>query len=219
MQQSHSWEGEDVLALKLARAVFGIQQGFYVDIGAHHPLTMSNTALLYANGWRGINVDATPGTVELFERHRPDDTNLELGVGGSSKSMWFYRLSNPSLNGFLSDVTLERHKARGYEVLGKTLLTCVTFDDLMDTYFAGDSFDLLSIDAEGHDYEIIEAMSGRWRPKILICEQGGNAGIRSLLDAPITRLLESRGYEFFSRLHFSSVFLDTKAKQLAQSGG
>ena len=36
--------------------------GFFVDVGAFHPQTSSNTLLLYQRGWRGINIDALPGS-------------------------------------------------------------------------------------------------------------------------------------------------------------
>ncbi len=37
------------------------QQGFYIDIGAYHPIQLSNTYHFYKRGWREINIDATPG--------------------------------------------------------------------------------------------------------------------------------------------------------------
>lgn len=37
--------------------------GIYVDIGAHHPFRFSNTYVFYKRGWRGINVDAMPGSM------------------------------------------------------------------------------------------------------------------------------------------------------------
>ena len=44
------------------------QNGFYVDIGAFHPYRFSNTFYFYLRGWKGINVDATPNSMLLFEK-------------------------------------------------------------------------------------------------------------------------------------------------------
>jgi hypothetical protein len=55
--------------------------GFYIDVGAHHPFRYSNTHMLYRRGWRGINIDPIPGAKIAFDRFRPGDINLEMGVG------------------------------------------------------------------------------------------------------------------------------------------
>lgn len=73
----YSQEGEDLL---LSRILGDKKDGFYVDVGAHHPFRFSNTYLLYKQGWRGINIDAMPGSMKLFNRFRPRDINIECGV-------------------------------------------------------------------------------------------------------------------------------------------
>ncbi len=37
-----------------------LRTGFYVDVGAHHPMLYSNTYYFYKQGWSGINIDAMP---------------------------------------------------------------------------------------------------------------------------------------------------------------
>ncbi len=43
--------------LILRRLFEGQKQGFYVDIGAHHPFRFSNTCYFHRRGWTGLNVD------------------------------------------------------------------------------------------------------------------------------------------------------------------
>ena len=65
----------------ISRHVFeGRWQGFYVDVGVDHPRRYSNTYFFYKLGWRGVNIDAMPGSMNLFARIRPRDINLECGV-------------------------------------------------------------------------------------------------------------------------------------------
>ena len=52
-QRSYAQEGEDLL---LERILGKQGKGFYVDVGAHHPVRFSNTFLFYKRGWRGINI-------------------------------------------------------------------------------------------------------------------------------------------------------------------
>ncbi|MFT7246563.1 MAG: hypothetical protein ACI82A_003940, partial [Candidatus Azotimanducaceae bacterium] len=71
--RSWSQEGED----QILRRIFEQQStGFYVDVGAHHPKRFSNTFLFYKLGWQGINIDAMPGSMALFNRERSRDLNL-----------------------------------------------------------------------------------------------------------------------------------------------
>jgi len=48
-QRSFSQTGEDVIILSLIKA-FNIKDFSWLDIGAHHPLYFSNTALFYKKG-------------------------------------------------------------------------------------------------------------------------------------------------------------------------
>jgi len=57
-----------------------IKKGIYLDIGCYHPIKESNTALLYKNGWSGINIDISEETIEMFKIFRPNDKNLFLGI-------------------------------------------------------------------------------------------------------------------------------------------
>lgn len=49
-------EGEAIL-LKKIFTTKKIKEGFYDDIGAHHPFRYSNTYIFYQIGWRGINIE------------------------------------------------------------------------------------------------------------------------------------------------------------------
>ena len=71
----YSQQGEDII---LHRMFEWQEQGFYIDVGAHHPTRFSNTYKFYKRGWTGINVDAMPGSMTAFNRLRPKDINIEL---------------------------------------------------------------------------------------------------------------------------------------------
>ncbi len=76
---SFSQEGEDMLL----RSIFVDKStGFYVDVGAYHPQRFSNTNHFYLAGWRGINIDAMPGSMEPFHqfrpRHQPRDRSFRI---------------------------------------------------------------------------------------------------------------------------------------------
>src|SRR6186713_1276577 len=70
---SYSQEGEDLILKRFFSEKSG---GFYVDVGAHHPKRFSNTYMFYKEGWSGINIDAMPGSMKLFNKVRSKDINL-----------------------------------------------------------------------------------------------------------------------------------------------
>src|SRR5690348_6806843 len=75
--ESYSQQGEDLIL----RILFShVDRGFFVDVGAFEPRQFSNTYFFYRRGWRGINIDATPGTVSAFNKLRPRDINVEAAV-------------------------------------------------------------------------------------------------------------------------------------------
>src|SRR5262249_37716331 len=94
---SFSQEGEDLL---IDRIFERQDRGTYVDVGAHHPRRFSNTELLHRRGWRGVNIDATPGSMAAFRRLRPRDINLEIGIAATSGDRDFYIFDEPALNTF-----------------------------------------------------------------------------------------------------------------------
>jgi len=51
-------------------------KGRYVDLGCFHPTRFNNTFKMYKKGWRGMNIDLNPLTIELFDFARPEDINI-----------------------------------------------------------------------------------------------------------------------------------------------
>lgn len=73
---SFSEMGEDLLISELEA-----RQGFYVDIGAHHPFRFSVTARLSAAGWTGACFDVTAAVPEDFRRARPSALSARQLIG------------------------------------------------------------------------------------------------------------------------------------------
>ena len=94
---SYSQEGEDLI---LKRLFDGQKKGLYVDVGAHHPKRFSNTYLFYKMGWRGINIDAMPGSMEKFKEVRPEDINIEAAISDKDELLTYYIFNESALNTF-----------------------------------------------------------------------------------------------------------------------
>jgi FkbM family methyltransferase len=208
-KKSHSFEGEDLLIEKIISDKIKITNGFYVDVGAHHPFAMSNTSLLYQKGWTGINIDASPDAMNAFREMRPRDTNINCGVANRIGEFPFSIFKESFLNGFLSEQTRNYHIQRGCVFLREVSIPVRPLRDILRDSIRGNTIDFMNIDVEGLDLGVI--ISNDWtiyRPKLLCVEIIPATDLQSVIKHPIVRQLEALHFALFSRLHFSCLFID-----------
>ena len=195
---SHSQFGEDMVVRFLTN---DIKKGFYVDIGAHHPVYYSNTNHFYCKGWQGINIDGTPGTMDIFNVLRSRDINLELLLSPENKeeSVEFYMFDQPALNTFDKEM-VDKALANGTRLIEKKTMKTKTLVEVLDSYLPkGTNIDLMSIDVEGLDEAIL--MSNDWeayKPKILIFEKH-DIPIGEIENLEIINYLSKRGYQIVAK--------------------
>jgi FkbM family methyltransferase len=168
---SYSQEGEDII---LARMLSNVQSGFYVDVGAHHPFRFSNTYLFYLRGWRGINIDASPGSMALFDRYRPRDINIEALVGEGDELVKLYVFDEPALNTASEAVMRDRLvNAPAYKFTRELDLPSRRLTSILSSSLPENTqITFLTIDVEGLELEILESNDwDRFRPRIILVEQ------------------------------------------------
>lgn len=200
---SHSQFGEDMLI----RALLGdTRTGFYVDIGAHHPVYYSNTYHFYCKGWRGINIDATPSSMQAFRVLRPRDINLELCLSSiEDEEVEFYVFDQSAHNTF-DKVSAAQKLSSGVTLRRKHKLQTTTIMQCLDKFLPHNTqIDFMSIDVEGLDEAIL--MSNDWEryhPNVLVFEMH-TTSIEELCDTPIIKFLGKQGYEIAGRCGLSIV--------------
>jgi len=198
-------DGEDLI---LDRLLQRQEQGFYVDIGAHHPVRFSNTYLFYQRGWRGLNVDAMPGSMELFQRIRPNDINIECGVAGAKGELTYYCFNEPALNTF-EQAEAELKNKHPYALLETKQVHVERLDALLDRYLPqGQAIDFLSVDVEGKDEEVL--LSNDWtrfRPRFILAETLRTENLLDLKACPVVQLLATVGYIPVGKAYNTSFFM------------
>jgi len=152
---SISWSqgGED---LALLHAIAGKKDGLFIDVGAHHPYRFSVTQHLSRIGWRGVNVDANSELIEIFNKERTLDINICAAVG-TEKSYTFTIFKEPALSSVNSEWK-DNFQADGWEVEKTVTVPGITLRDIYDQNFSNVCIDLLSIDAEGSDFNVLKSM-------------------------------------------------------------
>jgi len=168
--KSYSQEGEDII-LKI---IFEGKKtmGFYVDIGAHHPMRFSNTYYFYKKGWRGINIDAMPGSMEFFKKIRPKDINLEIAIFDKRQVLTYYMFNEPALNGFSKRLSAERDGKENIRIIDKVEMETSTLAEVLDVYLPQDAeIDFLSVDVEGLDFQVLQSNNwSKYKPKVILVE-------------------------------------------------
>jgi FkbM family methyltransferase len=204
--KSYSQEGEDMIL----RRIFENQKtGFYVDAGAHHPFRFSNTYYFYKQGWQGINIDAMPGSMNIFRRFRKRDINIESGVALNDAQYTFFVFKEEALNTF-DDVLAQQYKSAGYEILSQLQVRARPLADLLKEYLPfGQRIDLLSVDVEGFDLDVLKSNDWQlFRPRVLITEElrsvsgGGKDSVR--------KFLTNVGYHEFARTYNSVIYMSNE---------
>ncbi|MHB1049002.1 MAG: FkbM family methyltransferase [Bacteroidota bacterium] len=203
---SYSQEGEDIL---LRRIFYGKKNGFYVDIGAHHPKRFSNTYLFYKMKWRGINVDAMPGSMTKFDSVRPRDINIECAVSTSGDRVKFFVFNDTALNTCIESVARERVGGR-YFIKEEITVPSKHLSEILDEHLPpAQHIDFLSVDVEGKDLEVLQSNDWeKYRPTVILIETMEVSRGVELTNDSIYRFLTGKGYEFFGKTVYTIVFMD-----------
>lgn len=200
---SYSQEGEDIL---LTGKLISISPpGFFVDIGAHHPTRFSNTFLLYSHGWRGINIEATPGAMAEFNRLRPEDINIECAISDKNTPLNFHIFKEPALNTF-DGRRAQALVAAGWDLAESKTITPRPLAEVLDAHLPPETaIRLMNIDVEGEEMGVLASNNwDKYIPEWVILEIR-DTPVRELFQTPEMMFMTEKGYELVSRLKQSVI--------------
>jgi FkbM family methyltransferase len=206
-KESYSQCGEDLIINFIFNSI-GIQTPSFIDIGAHHPEYLNNTAFFYRRGASGINIEPDPTLFKAFEKMRGRDVNINAGIASSEGSFDFYVMSSPTLNTFSKD---EAHNAEkeGYKIVDVKKIGTVSLQTVLNKYAGGRFPDFLSLDVEGIDLEILQAIEYEKTAPTVICVETisfSNTG-QGVKNATIIEFLEKKGYLLYADTNINSIFV------------
>jgi FkbM family methyltransferase len=200
-QLCYSQEGESLI---LDRLFTSRKTGFYVDVGAHHPKRFSNTYALYKKGWRGINIDPTPGVKELFDEYRPGDAFVAAAVLSAEGARDFYMFTESALNTFSRSLA-DEYQQTGYKLAEVRPIKSRKLAAVLQECKVDHPIDLMSIDVEGYELDVLESNDWqRYRPRVLLVEII-NFDLSRPEANPVHNFALERGYVLFAKT-FNTVF-------------
>jgi len=196
--------GEDLIA---GSYLSEVNNGFYVDIGAHHPVRLSNTHLLNRRGWKGINVDPNPAAIKIFNKKRPTDINVEAGIAASAGTMTYYGFNSPEVN-TLSAEAARFQAGNGYKLISEQTVEVLTLASLLDRHVPpGQEIHLLSIDVEGLEEDVLRSNDWeKYRPRFILVELN-DSDVPDALASPTTRFLFALQYRLVAKTFNTLAFI------------
>lgn len=200
---TYAQHGEDLMLLNLFSLLdIDVKSNAWLDLGAHHPTTISNTRLLYERGFRGVNVEANPGLIEAFLKERPEDVNVNIGVGlKADREAPFYMYSDTSgRNTFSPD---EVKSLEGVmSVKQEISLPVLPIDAIVSQCCGGVYPILLSCDIEGLDYDVLASADfSKNYPTIIVVETRRDDAIR------MVSMMNGKFYSLLCRMGENLIFI------------
>jgi FkbM family methyltransferase len=210
-KKSYSFNGVD---LNIDYIFKTKKNGFYLDIGAQHPISNNNTYLLFNKGWRGINIDLDKKNIDLFNIVRPNDINLNYAISDSEKEadLYYYHESSP-INTLSKDVSnFQNAKVSKVKRVRTKIL-----NNILDDINLQNHIDYMSIDVEGCEEQVLKGFNiKKYKPSVISIEyldlnmnklEFKNNNINNLVSSNLYKFFIQNDYFFVNWLHGDLIFV------------
>jgi len=185
--------GEDIFVRRFFK---NFSKGIYVDIGAYHPFKGSLTLDLYKKKWRGINIDLSKVTIDLFKLARPKDINFRAAITDFDGKTFYYENSPINQQNSLT----ENNDSKKIEI------DCYKLNTVLELYNVL-KIDYLNIDAEGQDYKVISTFNFQKYKPSLISIEFNNYNFHELQNSNINLLMEKNNFKIVSKFGVTCFYV------------
>ena len=191
--------GEDIIIQGLFNHK---KDGFYIDVGCYHPIRASLTHLLYKKGWKGVNVDISKDTINLFNIARPSDKNINIGISDKEGEDFYYQSSNIN----------QANSFKFYDNVKKVKVQITTLDTIIKN-LGIEKIDFLNIDVEYRDFKALQGLNlNNIRPSLITIEDNDAYDIADVTNSNIYKYMTNNEYFLYSKLNCTNFYLDKKYK-------
>jgi FkbM family methyltransferase len=211
---SFSQFGEDIIIWSVLRLHKRLDNGFYIDVGAFDPVKCSNTALLHLfRGWRGVNIDANPDAIRMFDAQRPKDFNILAAVSDEESNLEYVRFNHPGLN-TLDPAMAQRQTREGtpFKITDRLQMRTRRLKDILDGLGGiPEKIDFMNVDCEGFDLRVLQSNDWeRYKPFVIAIEAHG-LKLEKLATDPVHNFLHEKGYRLVSHAFVTSIYMNSSA--------
>ena len=191
--------GEDIIIQGLFNHK---KNGFYIDVGCYHPVRASLTHLLYKKGWKGVNIDISKDTINLFNIARPNDKNINIGIADKEGEDFYYQSSHIN----------QANSFKFYDNVKKVKVQITTLDNIIKN-LGIKKIDFLNIDVEYRDFKALQGLNlNNVRPSLIAIEDNDAYDIADVTNSDIYKYMTNKEYFLYSKLNCTNFYLDKRYK-------
>jgi FkbM family methyltransferase len=206
--------GEDKILFEICHRK---TSGFCVEVGANNGIDDS-TSLFFENiGWKCILVEPNPSLCKEI-REKRKALLYECAASNRTDTKTLYVVEGAARSDGLSTISTnqevhDRIKSHGF-VSSPIRVNTMTLDTILTDAQINCDIDFVSIDVEGHEYEVLEGFSlERWKPLIILVED--NSDFESKV---VKNYLKRFGYSRFMRTGVNDWYAHHRNNQLVNIG-
>lgn len=174
------WDDKDpkVRAQKLNDLLvhhFGeINNGTFVEVGAHNGLDCGITPPLADIGWHGLYIEASPYWAQQCANNHRDNKNVKVmnvAIGASRGNVVLHGSDAGATvsEGYLNEVCSKVPWTGDHRL--KQEVKMITLEDALRAANIKQGFEVLSVDVEGSEPEVFAGFRlGHWKPQLMMVE-------------------------------------------------
>ncbi len=202
---------ESILRSECLKRNISMNELSYIDIGANHSISTSNTYLFYKKyNMKGILVEANPLLCDELSKFRSEDTTIHAAIVNhdSPKSTFYisdkHEISSLS-HDFITKWAKESHTNTG--ISSSIQVDNIRINKLFE--LLDQKVGLLSIDVEGLDKEILLDLDTTvYRPIVIVIEPSDFFVSNNTQD--IIDIMKERGYNLLSKTDVNLIFAEAR---------
>jgi FkbM family methyltransferase len=199
-KQTYAQSQEDVFISEFLSA-YNLKDSIYIDVGANHPTDISNTYLLYRQGYHGIIIEPNEELIKLFRRFRKRDILLMLGCSNKCGVVKFNISKTPVISSFDDN-------REDMNIWKRVFIPVMPLDNAISE-IPFSFVNLLSIDVEGLNFEVLDGARATLKKTLLICIEFDTKDDAEKYDSvllPDFQLVSTIGCNlFYANLHLTSL--------------
>lgn len=195
--ESYSQLNQDIKVIEFYNHM---KNGFFIEIGAHNGIHLSNTYLLEKNyDWKGFCIEPLPDKFIELKNNRPNSICIDKAI--FNESGLILNFSNCDTGSGITDyIDCHLHLKESPQIKVETAL----LNDLLEKYNAPSFIEYLSVDTEGTEYEIFKSINyEKYIFGIIHTEHNGVEPKRTI----IKEFLISKGYIYIGENQWDDEYI------------
>lgn len=167
---SYAQNYEDIILFSLLK---GVEDGFYIDVGANHPSYLSVTKLFYDRGWHGMNIEPIKENFDLFTKERSRDENYNLAISAKNgiTTLRYY----PNYDGLSTTTSGQKTVHSDITDYEDRQIKTVTLETLLKN-LGTSPIHFLKVDVEGGEMSVLQGNDWKKYRPWAICVETEHVG-------------------------------------------